>query len=773
MKQGAEVYSAERSAQSDRRKFVRLQFLRALLTALITLFLAQTVDFGIGIGGLLLAGLGGTLLAGAFLRRNQSLLKILTGHALVLMVIWLFFSGANYLATLPEGAAPSMDFLVPLYADDFFLISLFYGVSFLFTWFFWTRSGAVTVEATLFALTLLWLLAGHRNYHIDAPREIASLAWKVPLFQQLHAEPQHLLLALGVGFTLLLAVYFVLANNRPLFGKERVLKAYGPRQKVIVVLCPLVLLASLFYYAKFINSRYSADLSRAANGVGSQQDVQEGDSNLGFHSAISPTKQPSALVRLEGDFQNNPWAPMLYLREGALSGFSGQELVYAGASYDTDVPNVLPGQPFLSMDEELDPNREKVTQSIYLLTDHKAPFALDIPRRISMIKNPYPERFRLTYQALSYAPTKKLEELVGTPVGDPEWDQNTWEHYLRAPGSHSLAAELSPGMLEEALHAEEPVLDEHGEDLRYLALARALSSGQQDSVLKAASVIQYLSDNSIYTRQPGHQVTNRGDPVAPYLFADKKRGYCVHFAHAASYLLRLIGVPTRIATGYLVDLTYSKDGHILLHLGDRHAWPEVYVQGHGWIVFDITPAEAENEQALVPDENLLEDLMSKLDPAQELLEPIPVEAGSTERNKVLAQLLTSQNLLLLLVGALLSWIMIKWWMRNSYRFAGDDRTRVRRAYSSFASLMTDSGIYRYQGETRQEYADRLQKRGVDSALITAYWEKAKYGSDLKADEQSIREALEIVQRSYDGTFSRLRRILLFFSPLSLSRWRSW
>src|SRR5690606_12208878 len=141
--------------------------------------------------------------------------------------------------------------------------------------------------------------------------------------------------------------------------------------------CPLIVLAALFYYAVWLNTTYSANLSRVTNGVGMEPD-KEGQSNLGFHSAISPTKQPAALLRLEGDYKDNPWSPMLYLREGVLSAFSGKEIVSASLIYDTDVPRIGVGQVYLAPQvnsSQLD--REPVVQSIYLLTKHNAPFAID------------------------------------------------------------------------------------------------------------------------------------------------------------------------------------------------------------------------------------------------------------------------------------------------------------------------------------------------------------------------------------------------------------
>lgn len=762
-------------ASSDTGTFVQLQFVRIFLASVITLFLARSVDLGVSTPLLLSSVALGSLLAGYLLSRGTGFITTILLHTLLACLCSFLFSLANTIITSGSDAAASSDFLIAQLADKSLLLGIFYATAFLSTWFFWTRPQAVTLEAILFSTAFLWLLSGHRNYHIDAPRQISSLSWKVSLFRELHLEPQHIFLGLGVIFVVLLSGYFILASQRTLFGSAQTVKTIGKKQRIALIAGPFLALALLFYYAMYINSQYRVDLSRVSNGVGTQDEAKEGESNLGFHSAVSSTKQPSALVRLENDFTDNPWAPMLYFREGALSSFNGRELVRGGLSVDTDVPVIAPGQAFVSSTNDSEENRNKVVQSIYLLTDHKTPFAIDTPRRMAAIKNPYPERFRLAYQALSQAPTATLEDIVYASVGSSKWDEKTWEHYLRAPGSTSLNAELDPGILDEALQSEAPVEDESGEDLRYLALAKKLTEGNSSKVIQAAAIVQYLSEKSIYTKKPGHQVTDRGDPVAPYLFEEKMRGYCVHFAHAASYLMRLVGIPARIATGYLVDLTYAKDGHILLQMGDRHAWPEVYIEGHGWLVFDITPAQAENEQALVPDESILDELMSKLDPAQELLEPLPLDLDESESNPILAQILRSRNLGFSFLALLLAWIAFKSWLRFAYRLPAESSVRVRRAYTSFASLLADNGLARHQGETREEYAERLSREvSIASSQITKLLQVLTYRGAVSANAANgIEEALREVEESYDQRYSRVRRILSFLSPLSLSRWPRW
>src|SRR5690606_1885350 len=159
-------------------------------------------------------------------------------------------------------------------------------------------------------------------------------------------------------------------------------------------------------------------------------------------------------------------------------------------------------------------------------------------------------------------------------------------------------------------------------------------------------------------------------------------------AHAAVYMMRLVGIPARIATGYLTDMRYAKDAHILLHLGDRHAWPEVYVQGHGWVTIDVSPEQAENEPALIPDEKLLEELMSKIDPAEELPgfeDPQPDQSKKYE--DLLSHIVGPKTLQTIFAILLALFILAKTWVRFGYLLYFNSQKRTEAAYRSAASLL--------------------------------------------------------------------------------------
>ena len=68
-----------------------------------------------------------------------------------------------------------------------------------------------------------------------------------------------------------------------------------------------------------------------------------------------------------------------------------------------------------------------------------------------------------------------------------------------------------------------------------------------------------------------------------------RRGYCQHFAGAMTLMLRLLGVPSRIAAGFTSGSYNVEDGTWTVVDRNAHTWVEVYFPGYGWLPFDPTP----------------------------------------------------------------------------------------------------------------------------------------------------------------------------------------
>jgi protein-glutamine gamma-glutamyltransferase len=66
-----------------------------------------------------------------------------------------------------------------------------------------------------------------------------------------------------------------------------------------------------------------------------------------------------------------------------------------------------------------------------------------------------------------------------------------------------------------------------------------------------------------------------------------KAGYCQHFAGAMAVMLRMLGIPSRVAVGFTSGT--RDDGTWVVTDHEAHAWVEVWFAGVGWIPFDPTP----------------------------------------------------------------------------------------------------------------------------------------------------------------------------------------
>src|SRR5262245_26266228 len=80
--------------------------------------------------------------------------------------------------------------------------------------------------------------------------------------------------------------------------------------------------------------------------------------------------------------------------------------------------------------------------------------------------------------------------------------------------------------------------------------------------------------------------TGSSEPLLTFV-TRTKAGYCQHFAGAMMLMLRMLGVPARVAVGFTSGS--NQDGTWVVTDHDAHAWVEVWFPGVGWIPFDPTP----------------------------------------------------------------------------------------------------------------------------------------------------------------------------------------
>ncbi|TFD77595.1 transglutaminase domain-containing protein [Cryobacterium sp. Sr8] len=127
------------------------------------------------------------------------------------------------------------------------------------------------------------------------------------------------------------------------------------------------------------------------------------------------------------------------------------------------------------------------------------------------------------------------------------------------------------------------------------ATAKSVTEGAASDYDAAVALQDYLRGSAFDydTDAPVEDGYDGGGLDVIGTFLEVKSGYCVHFSSAMAVMARSLGIPARIAVGYLPgspsssaeDDTnrYEVDSH------DLHAWPELYFVGVGWVPFEPTP----------------------------------------------------------------------------------------------------------------------------------------------------------------------------------------
>ncbi|MDW8245611.1 MAG: transglutaminase domain-containing protein, partial [Sandaracinaceae bacterium] len=430
-----------------------------------------------------------------------------------------------------------------------------------------------------------------------------------------------------------------------------------------------------------------------------------------------------------------------YFRQDAFSQFNGNRLVRAtlrGAD-----PDIAPGFPVRPLNIEGAPSesilRSSVETTVGMLGEHARPFGLEAPVAFIPATNPNPSRFRRVYRVRSAALTADPVALLGRRAGDPSWSEELWRHYTRAP-----------------------------DDPRYLELAHSIVSSlpsplREDPYAQALAISNWLSKNGIYSLRSKH--AGAPDPTADFLFGDRK-GYCIHFAHAAAFLMRSLGLPARVGTGYVYPEAARRGGSaILLSAQNGHAWAELYLQGVGWVVVDVFPEQSLDEGIAPPDEDLQRLLAEMLRGNQILPEdgsepPVPIEE--------LTRSWLKQGLVVLgfaFLAIVLAMYFIKAWRSLIPLFARPEN-RARLELRAALDRLAELGIVRPRGLSREAFAVRLAADFPSLLPLCKLAEATHFGNATPPHSDRLRALRTSLSKERSRKAPLWRRILAWLDPLS-------
>jgi transglutaminase-like putative cysteine protease len=126
--------------------------------------------------------------------------------------------------------------------------------------------------------------------------------------------------------------------------------------------------------------------------------------------------------------------------------------------------------------------------------------------------------------------------------------------------------------------------DDFSQRVRDLALT--ITAGQVGPYAKAMQLQSFFHNNE-FTYDLDVANGHGNDAIERFLF-ETRRGYCEQFAGTYAAMARAIGLPARVAVGFTPGVA-DADGVLHVRGEHAHAWPEVYIDGVGWLRFEPTP----------------------------------------------------------------------------------------------------------------------------------------------------------------------------------------
>lgn len=129
-------------------------------------------------------------------------------------------------------------------------------------------------------------------------------------------------------------------------------------------------------------------------------------------------------------------------------------------------------------------------------------------------------------------------------------------------------------------------------------------------------LLRYIRQNTYsYTLSPGRYAIN---PIDQF-WLDQKSGFCEHYAASFVFILRMLGIPSRIVTGYQGAEYNTFDQTWVVRQRFAHAWVEYWTPDKGWIRVDptgaIAPNRIENNEPLTVDPGFLANAVGQFNPS--------------------------------------------------------------------------------------------------------------------------------------------------------------
>ena len=285
-------------------------------------------------------------------------------------------------------------------------------------------------------------------------------------------------------------------------------------------------------------------------------------------------------------------------------------------------------------------------------------------------------------------------------------------------------------------------------------LARQWTAGTIDAYDAATAIESHLRDQQFFQYTLNPPAAPQGTWPIVYFLTQSHRGYCQYFASAMGAMLRAVGIPARLVSGYGPGTPQTTNGGRpgahpqVVTTSDAHTWLEAYFPGYGWIPFEPTPPSAQGvyipflrgsaavnggtAAGAAPTPDASASKPGFQDPAS----AAGGGGGSAQGVPPVAVLGLVAAAFLLLVAAYMLWMFLP--------------RSPRGAWLRLEMLGGAHGVRRSAGETHRQYAERIAVRWPRAgaaarqlAIVLGRAEFSRRRGDQKARSEAIGQWREI------------------------------
>lgn len=220
------------------------------------------------------------------------------------------------------------------------------------------------------------------------------------------------------------------------------------------------------------------------------------------------------------------------------------------------------------------------------------------------VPNEYKDQFKSAYRAKMWVSDLNSAYFIYNPAGNQMLEEFQQQRFdvLRSIKTQDYTP------LDKKFMQYYTYMPNDEEYTKIRSLAAEITKDAKTPVDKMIAIRNYFLGKDEFGQPLFKYSDNPGIPGLPsankltYFLLDNRKGYCAYFAGATLFLLRSLGIPSRVAAGFLtVDRSSKNPGWYWFYEDQAHAWVQVYFPGYGWVDFDTTVPDANTQQSPQPD----------------------------------------------------------------------------------------------------------------------------------------------------------------------------